>query len=391
MSVGRIGLLLALLLQAAVSAAGEPELADVFVPRADGFKSIRIPAIVASKSGTLLAFAEGRAADADQASNKIIQKRSSDGGKTWGKLAVLADDGRNSLNNPCVVVEHRSGRLLLMYQSYPAGLTEQSRNLQAGYGGGRVVRAWLIASDDDGATWSKPREITTQVKRPNATTVTGGPGIGIQLRHGEHAGRILFPFNDGPFGLWNIYAVYSDDGGSTWAMGDDAPGNLIDDGKGRKISTVNEAQFVELSDGSIRFNARRWGGKPLRKTCASLDGGATWSKIQDVPELADPSCMGSIFRYTDPADRSRSRILYSGPQSTRRENGTIFLSYDEGQTWPVKRVLCPSGFAYSCLTALRDSVIGCLYEAQGSGKIIFARFTLDWLTNGKDHLEKRSQ
>jgi sialidase-1 len=389
MSAARIGFLLALLIQVAVVAAGEPEFANVFVPNADGFKSIRIPAVVASKSGMLLAFAEGRAANADQASNKIVQKRSSDGGKTWGRLAILADDGLNSLNNPCVVVERGTGRLLLMYQSYPAGLTERSRDLHGGYVGNQVVRAWLITSDDDGATWSRPREITTQVKRPSATTVTSGPGIGIQLRHGKHAGRILFPFNDGPFGLWNIYAAYSDDGGKTWAMGEDAPGNLIDDGKGGKISTVNEAQFVELGDGSIRFNVRRWGGKPLRKTCVSADGGATWSKIQDVPEQADPSCMGSIFQYTDPADGSRSRILYSGPQSTRRENGAVFLSYDAGKTWPVKRVLSSGGFAYSCLTALPDGVIGCLYEAQGTGKILFARFTLDWLTSGKDHLEKR--
>ena len=388
MSAARIALLLALLLPA-IAAASEPEIADVFVPKADGFKSIRIPAVVASKGGMLLAFAEGRAANVDQANNKIVQKRSSDGGKTWGKLAILVDGGKNAMNNPCAVVDRGSGRLLLMYQSYPARLTEQSRDLHGGYVGDQVVRAWLITSDDDGASWSKPREITTQVKRAKATTVTSGPGIGIQLRHGKHAGRILFPFSDGPYGLWNIYAAYSDDGGRTWAMGDDAPGNLIDDGKGGKISNVDEAQFVELGDGSIRFNVRRWGGKPLRKTCVSTDGGATWSKIQDVPEQADPNCMGSIFRYTDPADGSRSRILYCGPQSTRRENGAVFLSYDEGKTWLVKRVLSSGGFAYSCLTALPDGVIGCLYEVPRSGKILFARFTLDWLTNGKDHLEKR--
>jgi sialidase-1 len=197
------------------------------------------------------------------------------------------------------------------------------------------------------------------------------------------------PFNEGPFGMWNIYAAYSDDQGATWHMGDPAPGGIVKDGKGNPVSTVNEAQFVELSNGSVRFNVRRWAGKAVRKTCVSTDGGVTWSNVEDAPELIDPSCMASILRYTDPADGAKSRLLYSGPQSTKRENGTVFVSYDEGKTWPVKRVLCPGAFAYSCLTALPDGTIGCLYEAEGTQKVVFARFTLDWLTEGADQLEKR--
>lgn len=364
---------------------GDPETVDVFVPKADGFASIRIPAVVVSNKGTVLAFAEGRAADADQAKNKIILKRSTDGGKTWSKIAIIAEDGDKALNNPCAVVERGSGLVLLLYQSYPAGVGERSGAIQPGYEGEKVVRNWLITSADDGQTWSKPRDITKETKREQrVTTVASGPGIGIQLRHGKHAGRLLFPFNEGPFGQWNIYAVYSDDKGKTWRMGEVAPGGLTDDGKGKKTSTVNEAQFVELKDGSIRFNVRRWAGKPVRKTCVSEDGGVTWSNVEDAPDLVDPSCMASIVRYSDPADGAKSRILFSGPQSTKRDNGTIYLSYDEGKTWPVKRVLCPDAFAYSCLTALPDGGIGCLYEADGTRKIVYARFTLDWLTDGKE-------
>ena len=358
----------------------EPEVADVFVPKADGFASIRIPSVVVSKKGTVLAFAEGRADDADQAKNKIVLKRSTDGGKSWGKVAVIAEDGDKALNNPCAVVEREGGQVLLVYQSYPAGVGERSGKIQPGYEGDLVVRNWFITSDDDGVTWTKPRDITKETKREKVvTTVAGGPGIGIQLRHGKHAGRILMPFNEGPFGLWNIYAVYSDDKGKTWKMGDVAPGGLIDAGKDKKTSIVNEAQFVELKDGSVRFNVRRWSGKAVRKTCVSEDGGATWSKVEDAPDLADPGCMGSVLRYTDPADGGKSRILFSGPQSTKRENGTVFVSYDEGKTWPTKRVLCKDSFAYSCLTALKDGTTGCLYEAEGTSKIVFARFTLDWL------------
>jgi sialidase-1 len=357
--------------------AAEPEIVDVFVPKTDGFVSIRIPAVVVSQKGTVLAFAEGRAANADQAKNKLILKRSTDGGKTWGQLAIIAQDGDKPHNNPCAVVERHSGQILVVYQTYPVGISERSAKLQTGHEGDAIVRNWLITSDDDGLTWSKPRDITRATKREKVvTTLASGPGIGIQLQHGKHAGRILIPFNEGPYGVWNIYAVYSDDLGKTWAMGDVAPGGTIDL-KGKPSSTVNEAQFVELQDGSVRFNVRRWSGNAVRKTSVSKDGGQTWSKVEDVPEQQDPSCMASILRYS--LDGEKSRLLFSGPQSTKRENGTVFVSYDEGKTWPVKRVLTKESFAYSCLTRLPDGSIGCLYEAQGMSKIVFARFTLGWL------------
>lgn len=379
-----------LLVVAALPTRGiEPATTDVFVPETDGFRSIRIPAVVVSNQGTLLAFAEGREANADQARNKIVLKRSVDGGTTWGMISMVADGGDRSLNNPCVVVERVSGQVLLMYQSFPANLSERSKSIQTGHEGERIVRNHLTMSNDDGQTWSKPRDLTHQTKRPESvTTLASGPGIGIQLRHGPHAGRLLFPMNEGPFGLWNIYTVYSDDQGRNWAMGSIAPGGLVDAPKGGKTSTVNESQFVELKDGSIRFNVRRWAGKAVRKTCLSRDGGTTWSNVEDVPELIDPGCMGSVYRHTDPANAKSSRLLYSGPQSHQRKNGTLFLSNDEGVSWPVHRVLCEGSFGYSCLTSLPDGSIGCLYEADGAKRIVFARVTHDWLTQGENRPDR---
>jgi sialidase-1 len=360
--------------------AAEPEFHDVFVPKSDGFASIRIPSLVVAPNGSLLAFAEGRAANTDQAHNKIILKRSGDLGRTWSAVDKIADDGRRSLNNPCAVVERESGTVLLMYQSYPDAGGERSEKIKPGYDGEFVVRCYLLTSADNGATWSKPRDVTREIKRPEkVTTLCTGPGVGIQQRHGPHAGRLLIPINEGPYGLWNIYATYSDDKGQTWQRGEIAPGGIVENGKGKRISSVNESQLVELQDGAVRFNVRQMAGQRVRKTSVSRDGGVTWSPVEDSPDLRDPGCMASVVRFSDPGPNEKSRILYSGPQSAGRDHGTISVSYDEGATWPVHRVLAPGGFAYSVLAVLPDRTFGCLYEADGYERIAFARFPLNWV------------
>ncbi len=346
------------------SFADAPHFTNVFVAGESDFAAIRIPSVVVAKNGTVLAFAEGRKVPrADQASNKIILRRSTDGGITWGALQVIADDGANSLNNPTSVVEQDSGRVWLMYQRIPAHLKESSKETESGYEGENIYRNFLIGSDDHGGTWSQPLDVTRSTKRPTgATTIASGPGIGIQLTRGPHKGRMILPFNEGPYWLWNNYAVFSDDKGATWQCGGNVPGVLIPGPNGKSRSQVNEVQMVELDDGSVRLNSRQFAGNKVRKTATSQDGGATWSAIEDASELRDPSCMGSILRLTFPADGEKSRILYSGPDSLKRENGTIHISYDEGKTWPVSRTLVPGSFGYSVLTKLPDGDIGCLYE-----------------------------
>ena len=369
----KILIMTALFASTVLAAPREPEFVDVFVAGKNGFPAVRIPSIVVTKSGALLAFAEGRQNLGDQAENKIIERRSVDGGKTWSETSVLADDGKRPLNNPCAVVDERSGRVLLMFQSYPERLKEASGQIKTGYEGDDIVKSYLMQSDDEGARWSAMREVTRQVKRPEkVTTIASGPGIGVQLQ----SGRLLMPFNEGPFGKWNIYAAYSDDGGKTWQRGDIVSDVLIPNEKGGTVSTVNECQLVELSDGSVRFNARRWGGKAVRKTSLSRDGGQTWSPVEDAPDLVDPGCMASILRVPAAAP---GQLLYSGPRSTKRENGTIYLSADDGKTWPLKKTLFAGSFAYSVLCALPDGTFGCLFEADNASRIVFARFSLDWL------------
>jgi sialidase-1 len=375
-------ILLVFLLTSITAWAGEPEFFDVFLSGSEGFTSIRIPAVITTTSGTVLASAEGRVRPSDQAENDIILKRSTDGGKTWSKLEVLHDDGGNSLNNPTFVQDSKSGRIFLWYQRIPGHLKERSKETATGLDGPNVYRNLIVTSDDDGVTWSKPQDVTATTKRPErATTIASGPGIGIQLTRGKHQGRLIIPFNEGPYGVWQNYAVFSDDHGKSWQFGSDVPGALIPDEKGGKKSRINEVQMVELNDGSVRLDSRQFGGARVRKTSVSKDGGQTWSEVQELPELTDPSCMAGIFRYSFDDGKGLGRLLHTGPDSTKRDHGTVWLSTDDGATWPVKKLLWKGGFAYSVPTRLKDGTVGVLFEADDYKRIVFARFPIEWLGN----------
>ncbi|NQT53287.1 exo-alpha-sialidase [bacterium] len=368
----------------------QPQMTDVFTEGVahDGYPRIRIPAIVATKKGTLLAFAEGRQGG-DHSKNDMILKRSTDGGKTWNKVQVLADEGGDCINNPQPVVL-TSGRVLLVYQVFPENIHARAigktvKVAEPGLDGPRVQKCTLIHSDDDGVTWSKPRDITAGTKPPTrAVALASGPGVGIVLRRGQHKGRIVMPFNNtwyqgGGARRFTVYAAWSDDQGETWKFGQPAPEGKTGDG--------NEVQMVELTDGSLLLNSRSFSAK-FRKIALSRDGGDTWTPLADAPTLIEPRCQGSILRYTDPLDGKKSRILFANPASQEaRVNGTIRLSYDEGKTWPVAKTLYAGGYAYSCLVALPDGAIGCLFERDAYKHITFARFTLEWLTDGRDKSE----
>jgi sialidase-1 len=363
-------------------AAAEPEFADVFKSKAEGYAQIRIPAVLVTKTGTVLAFAEGRQRPTDQAENDIVMKRSTDGGRTWSGLRVLHDDGPNSLNNPTVVQERAGGRVFLWYQRIPAHLKEHSSLTATGFDGTNLYRNFVLTSDDDGLTWAAPLDVTRSTKRPvRATTLASGPGLGVQLTRGPHQGRLIIPFNEGPYGRWQNYAVFSDDAGKTWTYGEDVPGAFVPDGKGGERSQINEVQVAELNDGSVLLDSRQFAGAKVRRGSVSRNGGKTWSAVHEVPDLTDPSCMGSTIRYSFGDGATPGRLLHSGPDSTKRERGTIYLSTDEGKTWPTKRLLYPGPFAYSVLTRFDDGTVGCLFEADNYGRIVFARFPIEWVRN----------
>ncbi|HKI69554.1 MAG TPA: sialidase family protein [Verrucomicrobiae bacterium] len=235
-----ISIILALLIgtfcaSPAFARGNDPQFVTVFERGKEGFPEYRIPSLLVTKHGVLLAFAEGRLARSDHAQNKIVLKRSIDGGRSWRPLQVVHDAVSNVLVNPCAVALD-SGRVLLMYEFFPAGYHSRviSTNIQLlspGLRGDKVGRTLLQWSDDDGATWSAPHDVTAQTKHATKiTSTTSGPGIGIQLQRGPHKGRILIPSSEswwvGRVRFNNIYACMSDDGGRTWRRGQTAPNNV---------------------------------------------------------------------------------------------------------------------------------------------------------------------
>jgi len=251
--------------------------------------------------------------------------------------------------------------------------------LRDGYGEGSA-RAYVIHSDDDGRTWSPLRDITREAKREDALTCVPGPGLGIELRRGPHAGRIVIPCNHRRLKMEpkphyeNLpYAIYSDDRGKTWVIGD-----LARPGEKHRGLAANETQLLELNDGRILLNART----AARAIAHSKDGGHTWSALSPEPQLTGPACAAGLVRYDE------NRILFSLPNGDRRANGTIWMSRDEGRTWPVSRSLGPNRFGYSCLARLPDGEIACVYGGRttpvdsarvGPYGIVMARVTMEWL------------
>ena len=338
----------------------------------NGYHTYRIPALIVTPPGTLLAFCEGRRNGAsDSGAINTMLKRSFDGGRTWSEEKVVVAHGNDTIGNPCPVVDRKSGTIWLLLTGNP-GDTSEDKIFKSIGPGTRTV--WITRSRDDGATWAPAVEITTSVKRPDWTWYATGPGNGIQLK----SGRLVIPCNHGQRGADTIcsHVIYSDDRGRTWK-----PGGTV----GPK---TDESAVVELTDGTLLINMRSQHGKSRRAVARSRDGGVTWSEIGLDETLVEPACQASIVRFTLARTSSKNRLLFSNPADPKkRVRMTVRLSYDEGQTWPLARVVDQGPSAYSSLAVLKDSAIGLLFERGATSfreTITFARFNAEWLTEGKD-------
>ncbi len=359
-------------------AGAEPlfESQDVFVAGQDHIREYRIPALVTTGKGTLMAVCDARVERPGDAINNIdlALKRSFDNGKTWEPLKILADfPGQEAAGDPCMLVDRENDAVWILYD-YILGEPDRSGRRKRER---RTIALHTIQSRDDGRTWSKPTDITKRVLQPGWEATMAAPGRGVQTRDG----RLVFPAYSRRPEQDHSHLIYSNDHGKTWQISSDA---------GPK---VNECQVVELVDGSWMLNMRSYRGKHCRAVATSNDSGRTWRTMLDDTNLPEPKCQASLIRHTDTRDGFRkNRLLFANPASaSRRVNMTVRLSYDEGKTWPISKVIHAGPSAYCCLTVLKDGTIGLLYEngqASPYEKLTFARFNLEWLTDNRDHLMK---
>jgi sialidase-1 len=369
---------------AAVAAAGGVERQTLFRAGEGGYASYRIPAVIATTKGSVLAFCEGRRkSSSDTGEINILLRRSADGGRTFGPASVVWADGLNTCGNPCPVVDSSTGTVWLLL-THNLGVDHEPGLTTGESKGTRTV--WVTSSTDDGVTWAEPREITADVKRPEWSWYATGPGVGIQIEHGAHAGRLVIPcdhvIRGGGPDAGNAHVIYSDDHGATWRIGGEPPERRY-----------NESQVVELEDGSVMLNMRnarvgkRAASPDGRGVAVSTDGGATFGPAHADSALPEPICQGSILRHSWKDGGTPGTILFANPASvTKRVRMTVRVSKDDGKTWPVERVIWDGFSAYSCLVNLPGGDVGLLYEAgekKGYERIEFARFGLEWV-EGKE-------
>lgn len=329
----------------------------------------RIPSIVVTKENTLLAFSEGREGG-DSGDIDILLRRSTDNGNSWEEQLVVWDDLDNTCGNPCPVIDQQTGRILL-FMTWNLGSDHESDIIRKKSENTRVP--FVTYSDDDGLTWSTPKNLYETCKREAWGWYATGPGFGIQLKSEQHHGRLVIPCNnsyDDPenkerdgFG-YGAHVLLSDDGGENWRMSD-----II-------TPEVNESQVVELDDGTLLMNMRSYHGKARRAVSYSYDGGETWTVVDHDSELVEPVCQGSILRYG--RYEKSDLFLFSNPAvSSSRTNMTIKASVVECETWSESKLVYSGPSAYSCLTRLPNGNIGLFFESGVEGpydEMVFVSF-----------------
>jgi sialidase-1 len=370
------------------------EKINIFEARTNGYWSYRVPGMVCTPRGVVLVTAEARRGKGgDWDDNDVLMRRSLDGGVTWlppQRLASQQDYGPGPVGNFVMIVDRQEDCVHALYCHSHS-------------------RFFYMRSDDDGATFSTPVEITESMQvfrqRYNMRVLAFGPGHGIQLENGRLVVPVWMSNGEGTeFGAGKLghrpsesACIYSDDHGRTWQCGDTV---IRTDERFRNPS---ETIAVQLNDGRVLFNIRSEGKENRRLVSISNDGAFGWSDPHFDEELLEPVCMASILKIKAKSPEGMNYILFANPDNLEnelvkpgsslahdRKRLTVKLSADDCQTWPLSRVLEPGPSAYSDLSETPDGTILCVYE-NGMGErmtdtryITVARFDLDWLMHGKE-------
>ncbi|MGL5317084.1 MAG: exo-alpha-sialidase [Bacteroidales bacterium] len=348
----------------------------LFSPGDYGSKYYRIPAIETANDGSLVSVTDRRpfhSGDLPQAIDLYV-RRSTDNGKTWSEPLMIAgaDDDKNGFGD-AAIVKTQSGKLIVLFVGYK-GLWDSTHD--------NPQRQFMVTSDDNGITWTKPVEIThffygptskvQETKNWDAFFITSGRGLCT------HDNQVLFAIPTRVRGLRGLsaYTIGSDDEGKTWK---------VMDLKAPATRNGDESKITQLNDGRLLMSVRRHNKRDV--VYGKLENGEiNWEKPVRHEDLTDPFCNGEIMVYTSTKNGDdKNRMIHSLCDANNRSNVSVLLSYDEGKTFPIKKTICPTASAYSTLCVLEDGTIGCYYE-DGPEKmdLVFVRFSLEWLTGGKD-------
>lgn len=316
----------------------EGEARVIFDSGESGYKIFRIPTLLILPEGSvlnngrtlesdlLIAMAEARRnGSLDHGDIDLVQKRSTDGGKTWSELKIVRtyEPGEGKIGNSTPVFDSVSGKIILLHL---AGVQEKSG-----------VDTYKISSNDGGLTWTEPEFIYEGAV---------GPGHGIMIQNGPYAGRLVVPgYNKG-----GSLSLYSDDHGKTWQISE-----KLDDGNEAEITEINENGDLLMVVRTNQGVAQPHG--PLEKLyTTSSDGGKTWSELKIMNGIKEPICMSSIVR-------SGNALYYSHPDDYySRGQMTIAASYDEGKTFSDRKLIYQGAAGYSDLGVLSDGDLILVFE-----------------------------
>ena len=462
-------------------------------PNADGIASYRIPALLKTDKGTLIASADERRLHAsDWGDIGMVVRRSEDGGKTWGDRIHIA----NLRDNPnperadqaspvtidqVLVQDPKTKRIFSIYDMFPEGrgifgMSEQKETMyqtidgktyqvlyREGEQGHYTIREqgyvyapdgtktdyrvvvdpvkpkyedkgdiyqgenllgnvyftsnktspfrvakdnylWLSYSDDDGKTWSAPRDITPMVKPDWMKFLGVGPGTGTVLRTGPHAGRLLVPTYSTNFashlrGSQSSRLIYSDDHGETWHMGEAVNDGRQVDGKTLDSSTMDdywhqntEASAVQLDNGQVKLFMRGLSGD--LQVATSHDGGRTWDKTVTRYRDVHDSYVQLAAISTHYQGQEYIVLTNANGQGNSRTEGTIRLARvetDGSLTWLHHRLIQSGAYAYNSVQEIAPGTYGILYEhkegTQNDFTLSYKKVNWDFIT--KDPIQSR--
>jgi sialidase-1 len=383
---------------------------DLFTADVGGYASYRIPCLTVTPQGTLLAFCEARKTRGDWAAIDILLRRSTDGGQTWSPPQTVSQLTGPYVRNP-VAPKRKDGQPDEPTFNNPLAIVDAQGVVHFLYCLD-YMRAFYARSDDDGASFRPPREITSAFDafRPEYDwkVLAVGPGHGIALREGRLLATAWLSTAKGSNAHHPsvIATVFSNDSGQSWQRGE------IVTGERDPLVDPSEHQAVQLADGRVLLNIRSDGPAHRRAVAISSDGATQWSRPKFDDMLVEPICMASICRLSLANGGGKNRLLFSNPANLERADGkavagksrdrrnlTIRLSYDEADTWPEGKTLEAGPSAYSDLAVGPDHTIYCLYERGGRDPrdpkkvtpttLTLARFNIEWLTDGRDTIERR--